>query len=92
MHNTISDEQAVLLKNLYKKIIVVPDQDKAGLEICDRALDLGFSVSLPNWGVKDVNDAVIKYGKVATMLSILQHQTNSKIKIEMKRKKIDKRL
>jgi len=92
MHNTISDEQAMILRNLYKKIIVVPDQDKAGLEICDRALDLGFSVSLPNWEVKDVNDAVVKYGKVATMLSILQHQTNSKIKIEMRRKKIDKRL
>lgn len=91
MHNAISDEQATLLKNLYRKVIVVPDQDKTGLEICERALDLGFSVSMPNWGVKDVNDAVVKYGKVATMLSILQNETTNKIKIEMQRKKIDKR-
>ena len=91
MHNAISDEQATLLKNLYRKVIVVPDQDKTGLEICERALDLGFSVSMPNWGVKDVNDSVVKYGKVATMLSILQNETTNKIKIEMQRKKIDKR-
>jgi 5S rRNA maturation endonuclease (ribonuclease M5) len=92
MHNTISEEQITLLNNLHRKIIVVPDQDKAGLEICDKALELGFSVSLPNWEVKDVNDAVIKYGKTATMLSILQSETTSKIKIEMRKKAIDKRL
>lgn len=94
LHNTISEQQAYILKSLNKKIIIVPDQDKTGLEICDKALDLGFQVSLPNWAddIKDVNDAVIKYGKVATLLSILQSATNSKIKIEMQRKKIDKRL
>ena len=91
-HNSISEEQATLLKNLNRKIIVVPDQDKAGLEICDRALELGFSVSLPDWNVKDVNDAVVKYGKVETMLSILQNETSSKIKIEMRKKEIAKRL
>ena len=93
-HNTISEEQAEILKNLNKKIIVVPDQDKTGLQICDRALDLGFYVSIPNWenDVKDINDSVIKYGKLATLLSILQSATNSKIKIEIKRKQLDKRL
>lgn len=93
-HNTINDKQATLLKTLNKKIIVVPDQDKPGLEICDKALDYGFYISIPDWDidVKDVNDAVIKYGKIATLLSILQSATNSKIKIEMQRKKLDKRL
>jgi hypothetical protein len=73
---------------------VVPDQDKTGLKICDRALDLGFEVSLPNWhdGVKDANDAVIKYGKLPTLLSILEAASNSKIKVEMMRKKIAKRI
>jgi hypothetical protein len=93
-HNTISEDQAEILKNLNKKIIVVPDQDKTGLQICDRALDLGFYVSIPEWenDVKDVNDSVVKYGKLATLLSILQTATNSKIKIEIKRKQLDKRL
>jgi len=93
-HNTINENQAEILKNLNKKIIVVPDQDKTGLEIIDRALDLGFQISLPNWdeGIKDVNDSVIKYGQLSTVLSILQSATNSKIKIEVKRKQLDKRL
>jgi len=98
-HNTISDQQADLIKNLVppwmdKKIIVVPDQDKTGLKICNRALELGFFVSIPEWDedVKDVNDAVVKYGKLPTLLSILQSATNSKIKIEIKRKQLDKRL
>ena len=92
MHNDISSDQALLLSTLNKQLILVPDRDKTGLALCDKALELGYSVSLPNWDddVKDVNDAVIKYGKLPTLLSILQCATNSKIKIEMKRKKIGK--
>ena len=92
MHNTINDDQAQVLAQLNKQIIVVPDRDRAGLEICSRALELGYSISLPNWhvDVKDVNDAVIRYGKLPTLMSILQAATMSKIKIEMQRKKIEK--
>ena len=93
-HNTINDDQVAILKKLDKQIIVVPDQDKTGLEICDRALELGFDVSLPNWAddVKDANDAVIKYGRLPTLISILEAATNSKIKIEIVRNKIAKRI
>jgi hypothetical protein len=92
MHDDISSDQTLLLSTLNKQIIVVPDRDKTGLKLCDKALELGYSVSLPNWDVdvKDVNDAVVKYGKLPTLLSILQSATNSKIKIEMQRKKIGK--
>jgi hypothetical protein len=92
MHDDINSDQALLLSTLNKQIILVPDRDKTGLALCDRALELGYSVSLPNWDedVKDVNDAVVKYGKLPTLLSILQCATNSKIKIEMQRKKIGK--
>lgn len=91
-HNTISDEQATVLAQLNRKIIFVPDRDKTGLETCDRALELGYSVSIPDWDidVKDVNDAVVKYGKLMTLISILQSATTSKVKIEMQRKKIGK--
>jgi len=92
--NAINDEQAEILRNLNRKIIVVPDQDKSGMDVINRALDLGFYVSMPDWDddIKDVNDAVIKYGKLPTLLSILQSATNSKIKTEIKRKQLDKRL
>ena len=59
------------------------------MEVCDRALELGYHISIPNWAddVKDVNDAVQRYGKLATLLSIMQSATSSKIKVEMTRKK-----
>jgi len=91
MHDDISKEQAMLLAQLNRKIIVVPDFDKSGLKITDRALELGYHVSLPNWeDVKDVNDAVLKYGRLPTLLSILESATMSKIKIEMRKKQIAK--
>ena len=94
MHDDISSDQATVLAQLNKRIIVVPDFDKTGLKLIDRALELGYSVSLPNWdnGVKDVNDAVVRYGKLATLLSILESATHSKIKLEMQRKKIINRI
>jgi hypothetical protein len=95
--NTISVEQKELLRRLNKPIIVVPDQDKTGIEICEQALELGYKVSLPDWGlnklnkpIKDVNEAVIKYGRFPVLLSILQSATNSKIKIDMRRRKLAK--
>jgi hypothetical protein len=94
MHDDISTEQAQLLSTLNKTIIVVPDRDKTGLELCDRALELGYQVSLPDWDieVKDTNDAVVKYGKLPTLLSILYSATNSKIKIELRKKQIGKQI
>lgn len=94
MHNDISEDQAMLLSNLNRHIIFVPDRDETGLKVCDRALELGYSVSIPPWedDVKDVNDAVVKYGKLPTLLSILQNATKSKVKIEMQRRKIEHRI
>ena len=94
MHNTVSDLQARLIRNLGKEIIVVPDQDSAGLELIDRAVELGWSVSVPEWpeDVKDVNDAVVKFGKAAALLTIMQARSTSKIKIELRKKQLAKRL
>jgi DNA primase len=92
MHDDISSEQAQLLASLNRRIIVVPDFDTTGLKLIDRALEFGYSVSLPNWGpgVKDVNDAVLRYGKLPTLMAILQSATVSKIKLELRKKQIVK--
>lgn len=94
MHNTISDSQARLIRSLGKEITVVPDQDKAGLELIDRAVELGWAVSIPDWGehIKDVNDAVIEYGRLGALLTIMQARETSKIKIELRKKNLVKRL
>lgn len=94
LHNDINDRQARLLKSLRKDITVVPDQDEAGLRLIDRAVELGFAVSIPNWSddIKDVNDAVKRYGRLGTLITIMTARETSKIKIELARKKLDKRL
>jgi Toprim-like len=94
MHNTVSDSQARLIRSLGKEITVVPDMDKAGVELIDRAVELGWAVSIPSWpsDVKDVNDAVIKFGKLATLQSIFANRETSRIKIEMKKKQLVKKL
>lgn len=93
MHNTVSDSQARLIKSLGREITVVPDQDRAGLDLIDRALELGWAVSIPNWpDCKDCNDAVRKYGRLATLLSIMQARETSRIKIELRKKQLTKQL
>jgi transcription elongation factor Elf1 len=93
MHNAISDAQARLIRNLGKEVIVVPDQDQAGLALIDRAIELGWAVSIPNWEeCKDVNDAVKKYSRLGTILSIIESKETSRIKIELRKKNLVKRL
>ena len=82
MHNEISDRQMALLRRQGKEVIIVPDQDKAGIPLAIQAIDAGFSISVPVWDndIKDVNDAVKAYGKLGTLLSIIKNKTSSKIK------------
>jgi hypothetical protein len=94
MHNSISDAQARLIRSLGREVTVVPDQDQAGLELIDRAVELGWAVSIPDWPrhIKDVNDAVIEYGRFGALLTIMQARETSKIKIEIRKKQLVKRI
>ena len=94
MHNEINDAQVRLIRSLGREITVVPDQDLPGMALVDRAVELGWAVSMPNWpeDVKDVNDAVMRWGKLTTLLSIFQARETSRIKIELRRKQLVKRI
>lgn len=94
LHAEISDAQARLIRSLGRDITVVPDQDTAGMKLVDRAVELGWAVSMPEWppGCKDVNDAVRKLGRLAALISIMQARETSKIKIELRRRQIVKGL
>lgn len=84
--SNISDRQAKLIAQYNKEVIVVPDHDRAGLEIADRALELGYKVSIPDWqDCKDVNEAVLKWGKLSVIMSIIQAATSSSIKVRLNR-------
>ena len=94
LHAEINDAQVRLIRSLGRDVVVVPDQDEAGMKLVDRAIELGWAVSMPTWpeGVKDVNDAVIRMGKLATLITIMQAKETSKIKIELRKKQLVKRL
>ena len=94
LHAEINDAQVRLIRSLGREVIVVPDQDEAGMKLVDRAVELGWSVSMPEWpeGIKDVNDAVIKLGKLGALLTIMQARETSRIKIELRKKSLIKRL
>ena len=94
LHADVNDAQVKLIRSLGREIIVVPDQDEAGMKLVDRAVELGWAVSIPEWpaGCKDVNDAVIQLGRLGTLLTILEHRETSKIKIEIRKKQLAQRL
>jgi DNA primase len=78
LHAEINDAQVRLIRSLGRDVIVVPDQDEAGMRLVDRAVELGWAVSMPDWpeGVKDVNDAVIRLGRLAALITIMQAKRN----------------
>lgn len=86
--NTVTAEQAHLIDKLSKRVILCPDRDKAGKNLINQAIQLGWEVSFPPWApdIKDAADAVNRYGRLATIHSIMHHSTANKIKIEVRAK------
>ena len=84
----INDIQRELIDGLNRKIIVVPDRDRPGEKLVNQAIEFGWSVAFPEWNekVEDVADAVLKYGRLFTIQSILKSTESNKLKIDLKRK------
>lgn len=82
--NSISPEQAHLIEQLGKRIIVCPDFDDAGKELVEQAIGLGWEISFPPWEkCKDAADACAKYGRLLTLSSIMQYTTKNSLKAEV---------
>lgn len=83
--NNISDQQARIINNMQKTVIVVPDQDTAGMALTKKAIEYNWSVAFPNWeaGVKDCADAVNQYGKLFVMVDLIQTAQQGAIKINI---------
>ena len=84
----INDVQQELINNLNRQVIVVPDRDAPGEKLINQAIEFGWSVAFPEWDktVGDVAEAVLKYGRLFTIQSILKSTESSKLKIDLKRK------
>lgn len=84
----INDTQRELIDGLGRQVIIVPDRDAPGEKLINQAIEFGWSVAFPEWDktVGDVADAVLKYGRLFTIQSILKTTESSKLKIDLKRK------
>ena len=84
----INDTQRELIDGLGRQVIVVPDRDAPGEKLINQATEFGWSVAFPEWDktVGDVADAVLKYGRLFTIQSILRTTESSRLKIDLKRK------
>jgi len=91
MHNEPNETQAARINTLGKEIIVVPDRDKAGSKMIRKAIEYGWSVSLPPWedDIKDVADAVKRYGRLYTLYTILHYKESNSIKLQLLQKKLE---
>jgi len=86
--NTINDTQAEILNKLRKQIVVVPDRDISSMSFIKSAIKYGYTVSFPKWNdkIKDANSAVIEYGRLFTVNSILSNIVSNPIKTEVQAK------
>lgn len=83
--NEVSEQQARIINSIGAEVIVIPDQDKAGLVLIDQAKELGWKVAFPTWDndVKDCADAVLRYGKLFVVVDAIKTAQDGLIKIEV---------
>lgn len=91
----LNPQQAAWIKSFGKEVILVPDRDRRGASLIDTALENRWRVAFPAlksgsawWDedVKDCADAVKRYGKAWTLLSVIESATDNKLEINLKRK------
>lgn len=89
MSAEIGPSQVPQISQLQREIIVLADRDDAGIKMVEQALELGWSVAFPEWeeGIKDVNDAVNRYGRLYTLYSIINSKESNNLKIQLKLRK-----
>jgi hypothetical protein len=92
--NEVSEQQARIINNMGKTVIVIPDQDKAGTVLMEQAVALNWHVAFPSWSadIKDCADAVQKYGKLFVVVDAIKTATTNPAKIEIERLKLLQKL
>jgi hypothetical protein len=88
--NEVSDQQSRIINSIDKEVIVIPDQDQAGIILIEQAAKLGWKVSFPNWedDIKDCADAVKRYGKLFVIVDAIETATDNPAKIEIEKRKL----
>lgn len=72
--NKMSPHQLFWINQTRRPKVVIPDRFGDGYLLAEQALEHGWSISTPDIGdCKDPNEAIMKYGKIYTLMSIRNH-------------------
>lgn len=70
----ISDGQLRWINSSPRPKVVIPDKTGRGFDLARIGLERGWAVSTPDIGdCKDVNEAIMRYGLIYTLMTIKQH-------------------
>ena len=94
LRNRVSKDQLTLLNQSFKhkEKVVVPDRNYAGIDFINQAIANNWSVAFPNWSndIEDVGDAVLKYGRILTLISIFDSIESRINSIKLKKQKLER--
>ena len=92
--NNIAEQQYRIIQSLGHEVIVIPDQDIAGLNLIKKAEEFGWSVAFPNWesDIKDVSDAVQRYGRLFVTVDAIKTAMSGSIKLSVAKKNFEKKV
>jgi len=92
--NNIAEQQYRIIQSLGHEVIVIPDQDEAGVNLIDKAIEYGWSVAFPNWDddIKDVAEAVQKYGKLFVTVDAIKTAQAGSIKLNLAKQNFKNKL
>ena len=72
--NQLTTNQINWLRQSSREKVIIPDRKGEGYLLAEQAIKLGWSVSTPDIGqCKDVNEAIVKYGKLYTLRTIKEN-------------------
>jgi hypothetical protein len=72
--NKISRQQIKIIEKTPRQKVVVPDRKGDSYKLAEQALELGWSISLPDIGdCKDITEAIGRYGKLYVLKSIARN-------------------
>jgi len=91
MTNDPNDAQVTRINSLGREVIVVPDKDRPGAGLVKSAINNKWSASLPPWedDIKDVADAVKRYGRLYVLTTILNYKVSGEINLHLLKKKLE---
>lgn len=76
--NKFTEQQIDILNRCRRPKVVIPDREGKGYLLANEAIEQGWSVSFPDIGssCKDMNDAILKYGRLYVLKSIADNTSS----------------